>query len=197
MLFNSTKYVSTILILLFSLNVYSKSSNVIKLSCEYDPNLIKQELKDIGFLRNDEIDNSKICKFLNCKDVVEVIKSETQSNGEEEFRLRNSWFNHQGILIDDFLLSEDNIKISTFVSQAYFLESYTIDRVTGKTQRAFYRFNYPEFFSDVQKLEKSSSRKIPLFNDKGKISLKTLEILALKPYEVFYFEGVCYEGTNI
>ena len=76
MLFNSTKCVSTILILLFSLNVYSKSSNVIKLSCEYDPKSIKQELKDIGFLSNDEIDNSKICKFLNCKDVVEVIKNE-------------------------------------------------------------------------------------------------------------------------
>ena len=67
-------------------------------------------------------------------------------NGEIEFRLRNFWFDHQGILLDDFLMTENKITINTFVSQAYFLDSYKIDRVSGKTERIIYRFDDPEFF---------------------------------------------------
>ena len=89
------------------------------------------------------------------------------------------------------------ISINTFVSQAYFLESYLIDRVTGKTKRTFYRFDNPDFFYNINKLEKSKNNKRSLFNEKGKLSLKTIESLSLEPWEIFYFEGKCLEGTGL
>ena len=118
-------------------------------------------------------------------------------NGEIEFRLRNLWFDHQGILLDDFLMTENKITINTFVSQAYFLDSYKIDRVSGKTERIIYRFDDPEFFYNLKKLEKNTSIDRPLFNKSGRLSLKTLKSFSLEPWEVFYFEGKCLEGTGI
>ena len=182
-------------ITLFSaFDVHGKTTNILKLSCEYDPNLIKKETKNIDSLKLEKLNTSKICKSFSCKDIVEVNK-DNKSNGEEEYRLRNSWFNHQGILLDDFVITENTISINTFVSQAYLLESYLIDRVTGKTKRTFFRFGDPEFFYNLNKLEKSATPDKPLFNKKGKLSLKTIEFFSLKPWEIYYFEGTCLEGT--
>ena len=55
-----------------SSNAYSNPKNVLKLTCDFDPNLIKKELNDIGFVENDKIDNQQICKNLGCKDFIEV-----------------------------------------------------------------------------------------------------------------------------
>ena len=46
--------------------------NVLKLTCEFDPSLIKKEINEIGFVENDKIDNQQICKNLGCKDFIEV-----------------------------------------------------------------------------------------------------------------------------
>ena len=176
-------------------NAYENPKNVLKLTCEFDPNLIKKELNDIGFVENDKIDNQQICKNLGCKDFIEV-NEYSISNSENEYRLRNSWFNHQGILLDDYKTNKDIITISTFVSQAYYLESYTINTITGETKRSFYSFNDPKFFNAVRELE-ASSQNFPLYNKKGKLSLKTLELFSLKPKEIFYFEGKCYKGLPV
>ena len=184
------------LILCASFEVHAETTNVLKLSCEYDPNLIKKKTTNIDSFENEKLNTQQICKSLHCKDVVEVHKDK-RSNTEAEFRLRNSWFNHQGILLDDFLITENTISINTFVSQAYFLESYLIDRVTGKTKRTFYRFDNPDFFYNINKLEKSKNNKSSLFNEKGKLSLKTIESFSLEPWEIFYFEGKCLEGIGL
>ena len=78
--------------------------------------------------------------MFGCKDTVEVNKYNSLSENRMEYRLRNSWFNHQGILLDDYIEEDSIITINTFVSQAYFLESYYINRTTGKTKRTFYKF---------------------------------------------------------
>tara|TARA_B100000524_G_C23437086_1_gene293738 strand:- start:20 stop:568 length:549 start_codon:yes stop_codon:yes gene_type:complete len=181
--------------LFISLEAHSKTTNVVKLSCEYNPDLIKKKSKNDGFIENKNLDTSQICKSFNCQDTVEIHKN--KPSGEIQFRLKNSWFNHQGILLDDFLMTENRITINTFVSQAYFLESYLIDRVTGKTERTFYRFDDPEFFYNIKKLEKSVTSDRPLFNKNGKLSLKTLKSFSLEPWEIFYFEGRCLEGTGV
>ena len=187
-----------ILICLFvSFEVDSKSTNVLKLSCEYDPNLIKKKQKDIGFLESEKIDRAEICSTFGCDDIIKVEKHHTQSDVEDEYRLRNSWFNHQGILLDDFLITANTITINTFVSQAYFLESYLINRVTGKTKRTFYRFDNPEFIYNINRLEKNTKRKPPLYDEKGKLSLKTLELFSLEPWEIISFEGKCQKGIRI
>ena len=190
------KKILIIIIVFAYFGVNAETTNVLKLSCEYDPNLIKKETKNIDSLKVEKLDNMQICRFFGCKDIVEVNKDK-KSNGETEYKLRNSWFNHQGILLDDFLISENTISISTFVSQAYFLESYLIDRVTGKTKRTFFRFDDPDFFYNIKKLEKNTTTDKPLFNKKGKLSLKTIESYSLKPWEIYYFEGKCLEGTGI
>ena len=87
--------------------------------------------------------------------------------------------------------------INTFVSQAYFLESYMIDRVTGKTKRTFYRFDDPDFFYNIKKLQENSKIDQPVFNKKGKLSLKTINSCSLEPWEIFYFEGKCLEGSGV
>ena len=184
------------IILFPSFEVHAETTNVLKLSCEYDPNLIKKKTTTDDSLKKEKINTQQICKSLHCKDVVEVRKDK-KSNTEAEYRLRNSWFNHQGILLDDFLMTENTISINTFVSQAYFLESYLIDRVTGKTKRTFYRFDNPDFFYNINKLEKNSNNKRSLFNEKGKLSLKTIESFSLEPWEIFYFEGKCFEGIGL
>ena len=60
-----------LLILLYCLfassNAFTNPKNVLKLTCEFDPNLIKKELNDIGFVENDKIDNQQICKTLVAK----------------------------------------------------------------------------------------------------------------------------------
>ena len=193
-MFNKKKFL--IFLLLCSFNVDGKASNILKLSCEYNPNLIKKKSKNSGLADNKEINRSVICKSFGCKDKVEVIMND-KHNGEIEFRLRNFWFDHQGILLDDFLMTENKITINTFVSQAYFLDSYKIDRVSGKTERIIYRFDDPEFFYNLKKLEKNTSIDRPLFNKNGRLSLKTLKSFSLEPWEVFYFEGKCLEGTGI
>ena len=177
--------------------VESKSSNALKLSCEYNQDLIKKEKKSIGLLENEKLDIFHICKLFSCKDTVEVLKVTNKSNNETEYRLKNSWFNHQGILLDEFLVTEESITIITFVSQAYFLESYLIERDSGKTKRIFYKFDDPDFFYNINKLEKETKSNRSLFNEKGKLSLKTLNSFSLKPSEVFYFEGKCQEGTDV
>ena len=186
-----------ILICLFaSSNAYTNPKNVLKLTCEFDPNLIKRESIDIGFVENNKINKQQICNNLGCKDFIEI-NQYSFSNSENEYRLRNSWFNHQGILLDDYTTVKDTITINTFVSQAYYLESYTINKITGKTKRSFYSFNDPKFFNAINELETSTKKKVPLYNKKGKLSLKTLELLSLKPKEIFHFEGMCYKGLPI
>jgi len=188
-------FLMTIFFLCFE--VESKTSNALKLSCEYNQNLIKKEQKGIGFLEYEKLDIFQICKFFGCKDTVEIHKHDNVSNNEIEYRLKNSWFNHQGILLDEFLVTEKSITIITFVSQAYFLDSYDIDRVTGKTQRTIYRFDDPDFFFNLRKLQENASTDRPLFNKKGKLSLKTIKSFSLEPWETFYFEGKCFEGTGV
>ena len=190
------KKIFLFLILFIAFEVQSKTTNVLKLSCEYDPNLIKKETVNIDSSENENPDVVQICKSFSCKDKVEINKNNI-SNNITEYRLRNSWFNHQGILLDDFRMTKNTISINTFVSQAYFLESYLIDRVTGKTQRTFYRFDNPEFFNTIRKLEKSETIDRPLFNKNGKLSLETLKYFSLEPWEIYYFEGKCFEGTGV
>ena len=190
-----------IILILFCVGIFfevkSKTNNLLKLSCEFDPNSIRQKQKNIGYLEDKKIDRNQICRILGCEDIIEVNKSEITINDKHEYRLRNSWFNHQGILLDDFLVTKNNITINTFVSQAYFLDSYFVNRITGKTKRIFYRFNDPELINKINKIEKSKTKKESLYNENGKLSLKTLESYSLKPAETFYFEGNCYEGTGI
>ena len=183
-------------ILFSSFEVNGKTTNVLKLSCEYDPNLIKKETKNINSLEFEKLDTTQICRSFSCKDIVEVNRKDT-SDGNAEYRLRNTWFNHQGILLDDFVITDNTISINTFVSQAYFLESYLIDRVTGKTKRTFFRFDDPEFFYKLKKIEKSTNTNKPLFNKKGKLSFKTIESHSLKPWEIYHFEGKCLVGKGI
>jgi len=95
------------------------------------------------------------------------------------------------------LMTENKITINTFVSQAYFLDSYKIDRITGKTERIIYRFDDPDFFYKIRKLEKNASTDRPLFNKNGRLSLKTIQSYSLEPWETFYLEGKCLEGTGI
>ena len=187
---------SFFIILFATFEVHGKPTNVLKLSCVYDPNLIKKETKNVDSLAIEKLDTSQICRSYNCKDIVEV-NTEVKSNGKAEYRMRNSWFNHQGILLDDFLITENTISIVTFVSQAYFLESYVINRVTGKAKRTFFRFDDPDFFYNIRKLERSNKNDRPLFNEKGKLSLKTIKSFSLEPSETFYFEGQCLEGTGV
>lgn len=175
--------------------VDSKVVNVISLSCEYDLDSIKKSQNGISLEENQELDRSAICKYLGCKDLVEVNISNTKANNE--YRLRNSWFNHQGILLDDFSVTKEKIKLNTFLSQAFFLETYLIDRRTGKTKRTFYRYDDANIYYDIKKIEEDTNRKIPLFNQNGRLSLKTLNLFSLEPLEIFHFEGKCLEGTGI
>ena len=193
---NKLKNIFLFIILFSFFEAHSKTTNVLKLSCEYDPKLIKKKTTNIDSSESTILDTVHICKSLYCKDIVEVHKV-NKPNDEAEYRLRNSWFNHQGILLDDFLITENTISINTFVSQAYFLESYLIDRVTGKTKRTFYRFDDPDFFYNIKKLEKNATSDSPLFNEKGKLSLKTIKSFSLEPWETFYFEGKCLEGIGL
>ena len=190
------KIIAILICLFMSNNAYTNPKNVLKLSCEFDPNLIRKEQNDVGFVENDKIDNKQICENLGCKDLIEVNQYNI-SKSENEYRLRNSWFNHQGILLDDYSTVKDTITINTFVSQAYYLESYTINKITGETKRSFYSFNDPKFFNDIKKLETNTKSKVPLYNEKGKLSLKTLELFSLKPKAIFHFEGKCYKGLPI
>ncbi len=191
------KYVLTIFFILFYNEVNSSQINVLKMSCEYDPKLIRKEQKELGFLDDEKIDRKEICKILKCKDVIEVNTETSKNNDNNSYRLRNSWFNHQGILIDDFLMTENSLTINTFVSQAFFLESYFINRLNGKTKRIFYRFDYPELFYHIKKIEKEKNKKLSIYNENGKLSLKTLKKLSLNPLETIYFEGECLEGIGI
>ena len=95
------------------------------------------------------------------------------------------------------LLTKKSVSIDTFVSQAYFVETYSINRISGKTQRTFYRFDNSEVFYKIQELENDLNNEIPHFNKKNKLSLKTLESLSLKPLETFFFDGICLEGTGV
>ena len=190
------KLLLILICLLLSYEVDGKS-NILKLYCEYDQDLIRKKQKDIGFLDGDEIDKQKICKVFGCKDIVEVYEDDSISNEKSEYRLRNSWFNHQGILLDEFSKKENSLTMNTFVSQAYFLESYVIDRNTGITKRIFYRFDDSEFFINLKKIENSNEDKDRLYDKKGKLSLKALELFSLEPKEIFYFEGKCLEGTAV
>ena len=99
-------------------------------------------------------------------------------------------------MLDDFLMTKNTISINTFVSQAYFLESYLIDRVTGKTKEHSID-SITLIFYNINKLEKSKTNKRSLFNEKGKLSLKTIESFSLEPWETFYFEGKCFEGIGL
>ena len=182
---NKIKNIFLFLIVFTSFEAYGKTTNVLKLSCEYDPKLIKKKTTNIDSSESNILDTVQICKSLYCKDIVEVHK-DNKPNDETEYRL-----------LDDFLITENTISINTFVSQAYFLESYLIDRITGKTKRTFYRFDNPDFFYNINKLEKSKNNKSSLFNEKGKLSLKTIESFSLEPWEIFYFEGKCLEGIGL
>ena len=148
-------------------------------------------------LESKKFNVSKICETFSCKDTVEVLNDNVEANGEGKYRLRNSWFNHQGILLDDFDISKKSIIINTVVSNAYFLESYLIDRVTGKTERTFYRFDNPEFFYKINELKKNKDNRRNLYNKNGRLSLETLKSFSLEPWEVLYFKGKCFEGIGI
>ena len=183
--------------LTFSNTVHGKSAKILNLSCEYDPNLIKVKNKDTGFLEDEKIDRARICRSFGCKDTVQIRKYDAPtSENDDEYRLSNSWFNHQGILLDDFIITENNITISTFVSQAFFLESYQINKNTGTTKRIFYRFDNADFFNDINNIEENSSSP-PIYNKNGKLSLNTIKFYSIEPWETFYFEGKCFEGTGV
>ena len=186
----------TIVILVFS-EAGSNPKNIIKFECEYDPNLIEKKQKNISLNNKKKLDSKEICKKFKCRDVVEVNVDETTADKKNKYRLRNSWFNHQGILIDDFTMTENIVTLNTFVSQAYYLESYMIDRLTGKTKRTFYKFDYYELLEDINKIESDTKKKISLFNEIGKISLKTLTLFNLKPQKKIIFEGKCMEGIGV
>lgn len=185
-----------IFFLIFSFEIQGKSLNVIKFTCEYSPDLIKIEQKNINTNDGQEFDRQRICSLFNCNDFIEVNVSNSKSGNVDEYRLRNSWFNHQGILIDEFEITNKHVIIDTFVSQSYFLESYTINRITGKTKRTFYRFDDTEFYYNIKKIEEDMSKKLSSF-DKRKISIKMLKSYSVEPKETFYFEGICLEGTGV
>ena len=124
----------TIVTLAFS-SAGGNPKNIIKFECEYDPNLIEKKQKNISSNYKKKLDSREICKKFKCKDVVEVNVDKTIAGDKNKYRLRNSWFNHQGILIDHFTMTKNIVTINTFVSQAYYLESYMINRSTGKTKR--------------------------------------------------------------
>ena len=191
------KLIIILIVILINFELKSEPKNVLKLSCEYDPNLIRKEKKNIGFLKSTDLDRTQICRMFGCKDTVEVNRYNSLSENTMEYRLRNSWFNHQGILLDDYIEEESIITINTFVSQAYFLESYYINRTTGKTKRTFYKFDHPQFFNQIQKLENENSKHFSLYDKRGKISLKTLKTYSLDPWETIYFEGKCLSGTGV
>ena len=191
---------SLIYIIIFFFAFYgtnSKSSNIIKFECEYDPNLIEKKQKNVNFNKKQKLDLKEICKKFKCKDVVEVNVEKAITGDKNKYRLRNSWFNHQGIMIDDFIMTKDSVTINTFVSQAYYLESYKINRSTGKTKRTFYKFDYYEILEDINKIESETNKKITLYNENGKISLKTITLFNLKPQKKIIFEGKCMEGIGV
>ena len=191
---------SLIYIIIFFFAFYgtnSNSSNIIKFECEYDPNLIEKKQKNVNFNNKQKLDLKEICKKFKCKDVVEVNLEKPITGDKNKYRLRNSWFNHQGIMIDDFIMTKDSVTINTFVSQAYYLESYKINRSTGKTKRTFYKFDYYEILEDINKIESETNKKITLYNENGKISLKTITLFNLKPQKKIIFEGKCMEGIGV
>ena len=175
----------------------SNSSNIIKFECKYDPNLIEKKQKNVNFNKKQKLDLKEICKRFKCKDVVEVNVEKAITGDKNKYRLRNSWFNHQGIMIDDFIMTKNSVTINTFVSQAYYLESYKINRSTGKTKRTFYKFDYYEILEDINKIESETNKKITLYNENGKISLKTITLFNLKPQKKIIFEGKCMEGIGL
>ena len=187
----------TIIVILAFSTAEGSPKNIIKFECEYDPNLIVKKQKNISFNNTKKVDSREICKKFKCKDVVEVIVDKTIASDKNKYRLRNSWFNHQGILIDDFTMTKNTVTINTFVSQAYYLESYMIDRSNGKTKRTFYKFDYYELLEDINKIESDTKKKISLYNENGKISLKTLTLFNLKPQKKIIFEGKCMEGIGV
>ena len=186
----------TIVILAFSA-AGGSTKNIIKFECEYDPNLIEKKQKNVNFNNKQKLDLKEICKKFKCKDVVEVNVEKAITGDKNKYRLRNSWFNHQGIMIDDFIMTKDSVTINTFVSQAYYLESYKINRSTGKTKRTFYKFDYYEILEDINKIESETNKKITLYNENGKISLKTITLFNLKPQKKIIFEGKCMEGIGV
>ncbi len=189
------------ILFIFSLIVFfpvkSQSKSVLNLSCQYDPGLIKKKSKDLGIVENEKLNIPQICKSFSCTDKIEIKEYINETSGEIKYRLRNNWFNHQGIILDNFLKTKDSITITTFVSQAYFLESYFIDRETGNTKRKIYRFDDTVFLSKIKELEKDFSKNKPLYNKNGKLSLKTIESYALEPWETFFFEGRCQLGLGV
>ena len=187
----------TIIVILTFSTAGGNSKNIIKFECQYDPNLIVKKQRNISFNNTKKVDSREICKKFKCKDVVEVNFDKTIASDKNKYRLRNSWFNHQGILIDDFTMTKNIVTINTFVSQAYYLESYMIDRSTGKTKRTFYKFDYYELLEDINKIENNTKKRIRLYNENGKISLKTLTSFNLKPQKKIIFEGKCMEGIGI
>ena len=187
----------TIIVILAFSTAEGSPKNIIKFECEYDPNLIVKKQKNISFNNTKKVDSREICKKFKCKDVVEVNVDKTIASDKNKYRLRNSWFNHQGILIDDFTMTKNIVTINTFVSQAYYLESYMIDRSTGKTKRTFYKFDYYELLEDINKIENDTKKRISLYNENGKISLKTLTLFNLKPQKKIIFEGKCMEGIGV
>ena len=128
--------------------------NVIKFTCEYSPDLITTNKKILTPTENQELDRQRICSIFYCNDFVEVNISNSNADGKDEYRLRNSWFNHQGILIDEFKITKKKVVIDTYVSQSYFLESYVIDRVTGKQKGLFIDLMIQNIIMILRKLKK-------------------------------------------
>ena len=186
-----------IIFLLFSFDLGSTTLNVTKLSCEYEPDLITKKQKNNDSQDAENLNIIKICQTFGCKDTVEILKDNSESNGHTKHLLRNSWFNHQGILLDDLSISKESITMNTVVSNAYFSESYLINRVTGETERIFYRFDNSEIFYKINELKKSKDNSRTLFNKDGRLSLKTLKKFSVEPWEIYYFKGKCLEGTGI
>ena len=187
-------------IIFFALVFYetnSSSQNILKFECKYDPNSIVIKQKDGNLLKNLDFNKVKICKKFNCKDEVEITVSNFVSKNKNEYRLKNLWFNHQGILLDEFSMTKKSVSINTDVSQAYYLESYLINRVNGKTKRTIYKFDYYELLEDKKKIEKQTNKKIRLFNEIGKISFDTIKLFNSKPQKKLIFEGKCLEGTGV
>ena len=122
---NILKCLFLCLMLFCSFEVRGETRNVLKLSCEYDPSLIKKTTINADSSGGEELNIQQICRSLNCKDIIEVYKNDKSKN-EDEYRLRNSWFNHQVILLDDFLLTDNTILINTFVSNIFIVYFFVV-----------------------------------------------------------------------
>ena len=132
MVFLINRIITILIFLLINFDLKSEPKNVLKLSCEYDPNLIRKKQKNVGFLKSTDLDSTQICRMFGCKDTVEVNRYNSLSDNSMEYRLRNSWFNHQGILLEDYI--EENGIIVDIVSIGGSPNMWEVEKIPAGTE---------------------------------------------------------------